>query len=200
MKAKFRSLIFVLLAAGIALLTGNAQAADEALPPEVKALIGMKIPAKAPGRTGDIPEWKTIVGGVLGSKPNDIQEMGLEELYRDGISIFVIDLMDKRDRSRTVLDARLLPRQLLSYEIKNGKIVMKRNSSQLYSLVMGCERNRSEETIVGLMRPEPGKGNCTHNSKQVKRAWLIDPQTGRITDISPQDVSCPRVDAEYSCQ
>jgi len=115
-KTRWIDFIFVLLAAGgMALLAGNARGADDAMPPEVKALIGMKIPAKA-GNV--VPGWKIMGSGMLGVKADTGQELGYEQLYQKNISIFLIYAMDK-DHNRTIQDVRVLPRQILRYLIKD---------------------------------------------------------------------------------
>lgn len=157
-------------------------------PPEVEALIGMKIPSEKQGSFGKIPGWKSKTWTALSIFPQPQQDISVEELYRDDEFIFVIKLFDKKDWSTTILDAQILPLRLLEYQIKNGGIVWKKNS-QGYNFESMCQNTRLE-TVVGLMRPEPGKENCTHKSKQVKRAWQIDKKIGRITEIPPQGVSC----------
>lgn len=181
------NLKFVLLAyvCGVLMLTGYAQAADEPLPPEVKKLIGAKI-AFDPERGGKVPGWN-----MLGSYSfAGIEELGIEEMYNENMSIFAVISINKAGSSKMILDAKILPQQALSYSIKNGNIIPRKNRNALY-LNNSCKRTASE-LIVGLMRPEPEmeKGNCTHWSKDVKRAWNIDQKTGRLTEISPQGVSC----------
>lgn len=186
MKTTLRGFIFVLLAVAgeMVLLVGNAQGADEALPPEVKVLIGMKIPAKA----GDVvPGWNVMGAGMLGVKTETGLALGYELLYQQNISIFVIDAKDK-DLNRAILDAHVLPRQLMNYNVNVGEIVFKKNASQFYEFVHSCKREPYEPLVVGLVRPEPGVAMGW--SEQVRRAWAIDSQTGHITNISTQGVSC----------
>lgn len=193
-----RCLLVFAVAGGMSLLAVNAQGAGDTLPPEVEVLIGMRIPAKAPGRGGNVPGWGRMGSYALDAVILPQQSLGVEELYRDDVSIFAIILLDEKDWSRTILDAQVIPQKLLWYYVKNGKFVEKKNR-RLHSFSSMCKRADSE-TIVGLMRPEPGKENCTHNSKQVIRAWKIEQQTGRITGIPTQDVSCFKGDADYSCE
>ena len=209
MKTTLRSLFFVLLAVGgMALLAGYARGTDETLPPEVKALIGINLPpVRVEGKDikmdprlkplpsdyvriqpASIPGWKYKGGWLLNKSPQSKQRMGVEELYRGDLSIFVIDLIDENDKSKTILDAQVLPQNLLLYYVKNCEVV-KRNKRGLYELNAMCERADSEIT-VGLMRPEAGKEDCQHKTTQVKRAWKIDPVTGRIIVIPTNGVTC----------
>lgn len=157
-------------------------------PPEVEALIGMRIPSEKQGSFGKIPGWKTKGWTALSISPRPQQDMSVEELYRDDEFIFIIKLFDKKDWSTTILDAQILPLRLLEYQTKNGELVWKKNT-QGYNFESMCQ-NPQLDTVVGLMRPEPGKEICTHKSKQVQRAWKIDKKTGHITEIPPQGVSC----------
>jgi len=179
-------------------IANQASYARDKNPTEVEALIGMRIPAKAPGRQGSVPGWWMMGSYALDAAKRPQQSLGVEELYRDDVSIFVIDLLDEKDLSRTILDAQVIPRNLLWYNAKNGKFAQK-NNRRLYRFNSMCKR-ADFETIVGLMRPESGKEDCTHHSKQVIRAWRIDQQTGHIVDTSTQGVSCFKGDADYQCE
>ena len=204
-----RNIFLVFLAAGgIALLAGNALSADDALPPEVKELIGMKLPpVRVEGKDikrdprlkplppdyvqiqpASIPGWKYKGGWLLDKPPIPKKHMGVEELYRGNLSIFVIDLIDESDKSKIILDAQVLPQNLLLYYVKNGEVARK-SKRDLYELDAMCQRDVSE-VIVGLMRPELGKENCQHKTTQVIRAWKIDSETGHIMAIPPDGVTC----------
>jgi hypothetical protein len=185
------------------LISANLQAADDVLPPEVKSLIGMKLPpVRVEGKDikrdprleplpsdyvllqpASIPQWK-YKGGWLLPQTN----MGIEELYLGDLSIFVVDTINKNNKIKTILDAHVLPQNLLFYYIKDGKVV-KKNKTGLYELNAMCEREASE-VIVGLMRPEVGNENCQHKTTQVIRAWKIDPNTGSIMLIPSHGVTC----------
>ncbi len=176
------------------LVAENAKGEDEPLPPKVRKLIGMRTPAKA----GDVvPGWTVQGAGLLGRKTEAGEELGYELLYQQNISVFLIDAKDT-DLNRRIIDVRLLPRHLLNYEVRNGKIVIRRNSSRFYEFEHGCKSENFGPLVVGLVRPEPTKEDCGHWSMQVKRAWSIDPETGRITDIPAQGVAC-EIQAESIC-
>lgn len=199
MKTTMRGLIFVVLAVTgcMSLLASNARGVEDAMPPEVRVLIGMRIQSERHGEFGRIKNWKSKGWTTLNIFPKPNQTIGVQELYRNDMSIFVIELMDKTDWSMTLLDVRVLPRHMLEYDVKNGEIVWKK-SSHAYRFEPMCYR-KLEERIVALMRPEQGKGDCTHTTRQVKRAWKVDEQTLRISEIAPQGVSCAFMDSEYSC-
>jgi len=196
MNTFIKNLKFALLVmCSISLLASNAQCADESLPPEVKKLIGMKI-AFDLKRGGKVPGWK-----MLGSYSliNGNEEMEVEELNRENSSIFAILYFNKSESSKTILDARVLPQDSLPYSIKDGSVVEKKNKKKILYFRSMCKR-ADAEIVVGLMRPEQAmeSRNCTHWSNQVKRAWAIDRQTGHITAISPQGVSC-YWETEFTC-
>ncbi len=184
-------LIFV-AASGAALLAGNAEGVEESLPSEVRALVGMKIPDMEPSGKGGIPGWHSKRGTLLGK-----QRVGVEELYRGSTFIFLVSGLDETGKNRTVLGVQVLPLNLLSYYEKDGELMFTRHSKK-YQFESLCYRQKGE-IVVGLMRPERGSEDCRHTTKQIKRAWSIDEQSGRISEISTQGVSCSFMDAEYSC-
>ena len=97
-----------MLAGGLALLAGNAQGADETLPPEVKALIGMKIPPKVVGkRGGDIPNFIQLNGGMLNrniGNETPRAELGYEEgLVDKRWPVFIVSA-SHNDRTLEILD------------------------------------------------------------------------------------------------
>jgi hypothetical protein len=89
--------------------------------------------------------------------------------------------------SITILDAQLLPPQ--AQFDKDGSLIRSQVNSQLYVFEHACVSTRNEK-VVGMVRPEPGKEHCEHLSRQVQRAWKIDKKTGKITEVSPQGISC----------
>lgn len=199
MKITIRGRIFALLliSSAMPVLASHAQGTNEPLPPEVKMLIGIHIKSNKQGEFGRVENWKTRRWTTLNIFPKPNLSMGVEELYRDNTSIFVVELMNKADWSMTLLDVRVLPRHMLNYDVKNGTIVWSKNS-RAYRFESMCYR-KPKETIVAIMRPERGKEDCTHTTRQVKRAWKIDQETGHISEISAHGVSCAYMESEYSC-
>lgn len=182
------------------LFSVNSQAADDAIPAEIKALIGNKIFAKTPKTVGDVPDWKITGGGTLVGTSIVETNLGYELRHKGNINIFWIDTIDS-DYNRTILDVRVLPQSLLFYDIKDDKIIPKKNWRHLYMFQHSCQKDSSEkQVIVALIRPEQGKDNCVHWTSQVKLAWSIDSKTGRISEISPKGISCHYDDAEDACQ
>lgn len=179
--------VLFLIASGAVVQAGDMPIQDEPLPPEVKKLIGMKIPAKA----GDVvPGWKVIGAGMLVINSNAEKKLGYELLYQKNISIFLVDVMNG-DRNRTIIDVRVLPRQLLNYTVRDEQIVFKKNANHFYMFEHNCQRGSDKSVlVVGLTRPEDDKTGYTHWSSQVRRAWVIDQGTGKISEVLPQGISC----------
>lgn len=200
---KKRGLFYVFIIVSWLIGATPASLAGEKNPPEVEALIGMRLkwfPVAGSGKNEEIPGWTFKRWASLNISPQPKQSIGVEEIYQgNGSFAFVVDLADAANRIRTILDAQALPRQLLGYTVKKDKIVWKKNTRQLYHFEPMCER-AIHETVVGLMRPETGKEDCIHKSKRVLRAWIINEQSGRISEITPRGVSCYWGDAEYDCQ
>jgi hypothetical protein len=200
-----RTFVKILFTYALLVVQPYAVASDDALnpseykrdknPPEVEALIGKQFP-----RSG-ISGWSRSLccmaaGGLLGISPQPGLAMGVVLLERTGKIIFVIDLIDQKDLSTTVLDAQILPRQP-RYDKSGNLIGSEKENVRLYSFTYACESIR-EVKVVGTVRPEQGREDCGHWSKQVQRAWKIDKQTGHITEISTAGISC-RAEAIDEC-
>ena len=185
MKTILRSFTFVVLAVagGMVMLAGNAQGVDEVTPPEVKALIGMKIPPKAQGRRGEVSGWVNLWGSGI------VNSIFFEVWQRENITILAIG--SSIDQSTSILDARVIQGDLLWYYTKDGKTKWKKNEMQWYRITETCWRDNAEqkEIIIGMWRYEPNS-KCTDTSTLVKKAWILNPENGRLTDIPTQDVSC----------
>jgi hypothetical protein len=174
----------------LTLLLVDAQAADGALPPEVKVLIGMKIPPKAPGRQGDVPGWLDLDGqGIVNS-------IGFSILQKDKVTILAIDSVDPKDQTRTILDVRMIPGNLLNRYMKDGQVQLKTNDMQLYRITTACLRGGSPDedgVLMGMWRYEPGTRSCGGPSNLIKKAWLLNSESGKLTDISTEGVTCREI-------
>jgi len=189
MKTFIKNLKLVLLAAlgGLAILTENTQAADGPLPPEVKKLVGMKTPPETnPGR---IPDWTGLWGFAVG---NDVY---LDVLQQKETTIIAIKLINRKEKTSSILDARVIPGKLLRFYLKNGELKWRKNEKQWYRITNECSRegSKNRELIIGMWKFEPNS-KCSDPSRLVKKAWLLNLENGRLTDIPTQGVSCREPD------
>lgn len=143
-------------------------------PPEVEALIGKPITKNG------LPGWQHHISVLLNLFPQSGEALGLDDIERNGVEVFLVEKIPQKDGSAIVIDAQVLPKQATTGSKKN---------SRPYQFETACE-SPNEERVVGLMLPERGKEDCGHISKKVLRAWKIDTQTGRITEISPEGITC----------
>jgi hypothetical protein len=188
MKTTLRDVFFVLLAVsgGMAMLAGNAQAAEEPLPPEVKALIGMKVSPVVAGRTpGVIPNFIKSNGSGGGRGADIYYEFGVVA------SKWPVLLVERvyEDRAIEILNIQMLPSSLLDWRFVRGEFIEVKGR---FHLSPYCKANEEDKRIiVGLMTPVVAQSGCIHlRSKLVKRAWQIDEQDGQVTAISPQSLQC----------
>jgi hypothetical protein len=181
MKTNLRNFIFILftVVGGLALLADNALGSDETLPPEVKALIGMKISLEAPDN-GNVPGWDNLLGSEI------VDEIYFNVRQKGNITVYTI-----KNKNTTILDARVISGNLLNVYLKDGNLEFKKNEMQMYRITAACGRGSSEkkEIILGMWRFSRGS-KCTDSSNLVKKAWLLNPESGHITDISTKGVSC----------
>lgn len=165
------------------LLSGNVQASDDALPPEVNALIGLKFQPEATGKPLIVPGWQYLYGGAMINN-----SIGFVELQRGDIAILAIEFMDSPDQ-RTILDAKVIEGQFLQSFLKDGKIAWKANVEDWFRINAYCRRNNSNETILGMWRYKKGH-SCDAKFSEVKKAWKLNTESGRLTEIPTNGVSC----------
>lgn len=173
------------------LLVGNAQGADEPLPPEVKKLVGMKIPPKVNGRTpAAIPGFIRLSGRMLdrqiGIETSRAELISEEGLLDEKWPVFIV-YASHADKTREILDVRLLPKNLINWRYVNGKIVGA-GKGDFYIFSTWCQYAKGDGRIIfGLEDP-----TVEHNgmSTRIKRAWEIDSRSGYIKSISTQNISC----------
>lgn len=162
-------------------------------PPEVNALIGMRIPPIITGKkSGPVPGWTSIGGASLNNDWVHVEQM------HSALNTAIVAIRRDKDRNGLILDAKALPSRLLTYDLINNKTRLRKYWYQHYSIGSQCERNNGV-SVVGLMRPEPGKHDCNHESRQVIKAWQIDMKNGRIIEIQPTGVRCYFDRAEDDC-
>ncbi|MDD5363978.1 MAG: hypothetical protein PHR30_01450 [Gallionellaceae bacterium] len=166
--------------------------------PEVNALIGMHIPAKSPGSFGTLPGWHVVQSALLQHSPVPTTPLGITELTSGNLSIFVIDRSDASDWSWTILDALVLPQELLPYRVISGRPVPKPDKRPRYSLQVDCTLKDEANPVIALARPSPGMEHCENAIAQVKRSWRIH-QTGIIEAIPTSGVNC-RFVADEECE
>lgn len=161
----------------------------------IEQLIGLRIPPKVLGsKQGDLPGWNSSGGSILSSDgPTIIYENG----YINDEGGFVLIQLDK-DMTRTVIDGRRIPINLLRYQLRNGKLTSRKDAAKKYT-VTPCEKKNDDGVYIGLMKPEHGKEGCLHYSKQVKMAWRLNEKTKKLDDVSPVGVYCFFPNAEDEC-
>jgi len=160
---------------------------------ELISLIGMRVPPEVPfKKSGKIPGWHSKGGSLYG--------VLMENGYIGNEAGFIIASLEK-DKTKIVLDARSLPMDLLRFELKDGEVIYKKSATKLYGVEL-CKKNESntEDIYFGLMRPENNKEGCLHYSRDVIKAWRVNPITNKLEDISPDGVSCFYPNAEDECK
>src|SRR5712691_614874 len=190
--ARYR-LLALAFTGGIILAGGSGHAAEmeASLPPEVKALIGLKVPPEVAGKkTPRIPNF-TSRGGAIGFGIDKKRCPG-QSGYKEGVvggrwPVFLIDCIYP-DLSVEILDAQTFPENLLEWRFEGGKF---QYTKDRFRFSDACRASEAENRrIFGLVKPEEGKADCAHFSNRVERAWLIDKRSGRITPLAPKGLQC----------
>lgn len=191
MKTTLRGFIFVLLAVagGMTLLMANAQGTEDALPPEVKALAGMKIQPKVVGEMpARIPNFIQTNGAMIVIDEKSGNYLGYSEGFVSGKwPVFFTEHIHP-DKSIEILEVQMLPANLIDWKIVNGK---RSFLEWRYTLSEHCRADEEDTRLIfGLIKQEEGKESCAHYSSRVKRAWQIDRQSGHITPLPIQGLQC----------
>lgn len=204
-----RHLVMLAMAGWMLVVAGNAYCGDIPLPPEVQALIGMKLPpVRVEGKDIKIAPWVkpfppdyvrmspasvpgfNHIGGALFFE-NDKPKYSLA--YSEGLAngkwpVFIIERIYE-DKSKVILDAQMLPAELLEWPYVDKQL--KHYLADRFRFSQSCRSGSEDNRIIfGLVKPEQGKSDCGHFSRRVKMAWLIDPQTGRIKPLSTHGLQC----------
>jgi hypothetical protein len=193
MKTMMKGLIaaLLLITSGTVVLAGDAAIPDGSLPPEVKKLIGMKIPPKVMGkRGGDIPNFIRFGGGMLNKQIGN-ETPRAELIYEEGLvvekwPVFVV-YASHADKTRDILDAQLLPKNLINWRYANGKIEWLESSDRLIFSIDCQYANGDGRIIFGLEDPKFEREGM---STRIERAWEVDPQSGHIKSIPTQGITC----------
>lgn len=209
-------LVMLAMAGWMLVATGSAYCGDIPLPPEVQALIGMKIPPvvkgnKSVARNG-IPGFLAVSSSVAlsrsgSSQSDDGKTLGLETgVLASGRQLLLVAAI-RQDLTTEILDALMLPPDLIDwyfegnfeYALQHDRAHRDRyfkwywQAGQVgrFALSESCGANEEDERIIiGLIKQEKGKETCSHYSKRVKLAWLLDKQSGRLKPISTQGLQC----------
>lgn len=155
------------------LVAGNAQGADEVMPPEVKAIIGMKLSPKVVGRKqAEIPGFHRITGALIGQDELQGNMLAYDEgVVGDKWPVFIV-VRIASDQSAEILDAQMLPANLIEWRLVDGN---RKYLEGRYRFSVNCKiEEEDKRLIMGLVKPEKGKSDCAHFSRRVKQAWQVD--------------------------
>jgi hypothetical protein len=189
-KTTLKCLILALVVSvgGMTLLAGDALAADEAMPAEVKALIGMKFPPLVIGKAAAHVPRLVVKDGEVMRNDNAGGVLALDlGLFADKWPILVAEKISK-ERAMEITDVLMLPQDLIDWRLINGKF---EGVAGRFDLSTHCRANDEDHRIIlALDKPEKGNETCEHYTKRLHRAWLVDEMTGRIRKIPTEGLSC----------
>lgn len=228
MKTTMRGLLVTALfvVGGMVMSAGNAQCADEPLPPEVKKLIGMKIPpVRVEGKDIKRAPWaKPLPSNYVqlnpASVPDFISHGGInlrmemvgesllvdEGMYKKRWPVFLV-IRITENREKEILDVKLLPVNLINWRFNADKHSIGREYFKRINGRFGfasCESNsEGDQFIFGLVKPEYDQAaGCVHaHTERVAKAWQVDKLTGLTTPITTQGLRCDYVEQlEIQCE
>jgi len=171
--------------------------AKNQLPPEIQALIGLKIPQEMRPvnvrnkATGIIETSKRL---MLGHIPNFFQvSSGVVDIGFIGQTPAFVVLKLTPMREREILNIEVLHAEHLNMQLVDGKLQWGKGLNDVFDI---CKQTTSTssmdryDAIVALGKPEVGNEDCEHTTRQIKLAWGVDTRTGRIEVIAPETVEC----------
>lgn len=177
-------------------------------PPEIQALIGMKIPPKTEQKVvfdketgryelresisrGKIPLFTPVDQELLTNYKNT-NSFGFEAGYIGKTACLLVVLLS-RDQSFEISDAIAIHPGVPEWQMRNGKVVY---DSRRYRLSTECSYSEPKKAIggyihlIGFVKPLKNKSDCAHVSGRVGQAWGVDGDTGKILEISTADLKC----------
>lgn len=169
--------------------------AREPNPPEIQALVGMKISPKNNTTPGSLADFRRVEGSLLVLDPDNQTWIGMPTLdfgFFDNTPVFILSRISS-DKSTEIMDVQMLPKAVLEMQLKDGKVVANHNGyrfSEHCNLLNPAVGMKDLFWIFGLVKPEKGKSDCTHNSRRVFKAWRVDQRNGNIEEIQPDNVQC----------
>lgn len=201
-------LVMLAMAGWMLVATRSAHCGDIPLPSEVQALVGMKIPPVIKGEAGGSIPGFFVLGGVPALSASGSSEIsdGRNLELRTGVlasgrPMLFLMAYDK-NLTREILDALMLPPDLndwyfegdFEYALQHDQAHPDRYfkwRKNRFTLSETCWSHKDDERIIiGLIKQEKGKETCSHYSKRVKQAWLIDKQSGHLAPISTRGLQC----------
>jgi hypothetical protein len=125
--------------------------------------------------------------------------------------LFVVGI--HKDLTTEILDALMLPPDLIDWYFEGDfEYALQHDQAHLdryfkwhwqtgqpsrFTLSESCGSNKEDERmIIGLIKQEKGKETCSHYSKRVKFAWLLDKKSKRLTPISTRGLQCHYISEE----
>lgn len=166
-------------------------------PPEVEALIGVHIPAKSQGVPGRLQGWASLSSVSLDTPLSCPYSIGIEEITNYKTSLFIVDRFDGRDGSRTILDAQVIQYWPVKNQTKNRNPPM-REALPRARLELNCKSNGDTNRIVAIAQQRAGMEHCSNAPAEILKAWRVDTETGKITEVPALNVSCTFV-TEFEC-
>lgn len=186
--APFTPHLVPLLVATVA-LTLSACVSAEIEPPEIKALIGMKIPPAIEGKaSGNIPDFVSV-GSLLGVDFEDGFSFAFEEgLYANKWYVLIASRFFEWFRGEEIVAVLVLPEKLRNWEYRNGIFEPRREGLPFSRRCRSSEDDK--RVIVAFYEQRIGK-NCVYaRSDKVKRAWMFDVHKRAFFPIPTKGLWC----------
>lgn len=139
---------------------------------------------------GHIPGFTPVTGALLAGRDTRFS-LGFEEGVLNGTPVLLVAQIHP-DLSTVVVSVEVLPPDLIEWEMVGGETVFipgRYRLSESCELVVQSSQLASFEHRIGLVRPDSGKSDCTHKSRQVSRAWGIS-KDGHVTQLPTTDLQC----------
>lgn len=205
------SFLLALAAISPALGAGNKDTAEDAY--AIGKLMGIKImpieklETKGGKQIQFDPPRRMKVVTRLGFIPGFIEvrsaSLGNQFDVRSGfLGTTPVFILSRRfsDLSQEILDIQVLPKELIDMRLRVGKerFVEFEEKGYLFSDSCSSNPNKSSQYIFALVKPEQGKEYCSHDSRQVLKAWKFDGYDTKVKEIPATGVQCSII-TMYDC-
>lgn len=168
----------------------SARVWAEIEPPEIKALVGMKIPPAIEGKaSGSIPNFVLKASGGVGGELDDGSNFTIEEgLYANKWHVLITSRFFEWNWGEEILAVLVLPEKLRDWEYRNGVFEPRQEGLPLSHRCRASEEDK--RVIVGFYEQRMGKDCAYAKSGKVKRAWMFDVHKRAFLPISTKGLWC----------
>ena len=159
---------------------------------DIHGLVGTKIEPEKAATPGKVPGMKYVDSGMFAKDLTTGESLSVHVGFIREVPVFSL-VQTSADSTRLILDIEILPTQELEWKLKGDKVVYVSG----YRFSMNCREHKNKRNkngaaswVLGLVKPEIGKKDCSHFSSRVLKAWRVDKKDKNVNSVLPDNLQC----------